>query len=92
MFGYVFTLHFVFVCIICGNASKGSTSFLTDEILDLTWGDHGNGLPWSFLSDFGSIEIYWVLAINIWSSPQTVDVLLLAFVEFLHTTWNYFQA
>ena len=66
--------------------------FLTYEFHDLTWGDHGDGLSWSFLSKFGSIGAYLVGIIEIWSSLESVDAPPLVFVESVYVILSKFHS
>ena len=62
------------------------TFFLTYEFHDLTSADHGDGLPWSFLSDSGSLGVYSVKTVDFRSSTQSVNAPLLVLVEFVYAT------
>ena len=65
-----------------------STSFLTYECHDLTWGDHGDELPCSFLLNVGSIWAYLVSSPSECSSFEPVKVLPLAPIKFVHANFG----
>ena len=63
----------------------------TNEFDDLNWGDHSDGLPWSCLSNVGSIGAYSVVTINIWSGHELVEARLLLYVEFVYASLSKFH-
>ena len=68
--------------------SKRWNLFSTDESYDLTFGDHGDRVPWRLLRNVGSMLAYSAFTLHIRSSFEGVKARPLTLVEFVHTILN----
>ena len=70
-----------FALLYQGRVSKYWTAFWTFDFHDLTCGDHGVPLPWSFLGTSVSISAYMVFTLNIQSHLKGANACLVTFVK-----------